>query len=428
MIGFETGIMQSGYTGRWWPDGATLALNFTRPARAMTNNVPASLASIMTTNRSSSAVAKNLDGSLVAFLANEPRVTDKGLLIEESRTNELTESESLTGEANSNTTLAASTLTAPHGLVAGTSVVSDTTSTLVKSIRFDTLSTTTITFSGYFKANGNDFMQIAHESSGNFYANFDLSDGTIGNVGVTTTASIENAGDGWWRCITTMMLTSASSVRAAIIDSKTAAAFATSTAAVGNGFYAFGVQSEEADTASSYIPTSGSSVTRVADDIRLVQSGSLPFAGFNSAEGTIVVEAQVQNLDGVQQAAYSFDDNTANIWLSAGVKLGGGTNDEIAFYAHSPSSDEAWIRHASAAVSNTNYRLASAWKENDFVSSVNGNTALIDTNGIVPAVTNLRLGNHLKSEIGYLNGYLQSLTYFPYRISNAELQMFSASI
>jgi hypothetical protein len=65
-------------------------------------------------------------------------------------------------------------------------------------------------------------------------------------------------------------------------------------------------------------------------------------------------------------------------------------------------------------------RTAGAYKVNDFAVSTNGGTVATDTLGTIPTVDRLRLGERVTGN--NLNGYLRRITYYPRRLSNAELQ------
>jgi hypothetical protein len=76
----------------------------------------------------------------------------------------------------------------------------------------------------------------------------------------------------------------------------------------GTGGIAFaGVQLEEGSVATSFIPTSGSTVTRAADD--LVISGSAFTDFFSSSEGTFYAEYQFNDADGANSLIYGSADN-----------------------------------------------------------------------------------------------------------------------
>jgi hypothetical protein len=57
------------------------------------------------------------------------------------------------------------------------------------------------TFSVYVKAGTQNFVQLYCTGDFQAFANFDVSAGTVGTAGTKTTASIQNVGNGWYRCV-----------------------------------------------------------------------------------------------------------------------------------------------------------------------------------------------------------------------------------
>jgi hypothetical protein len=72
--------------------------------------------------------------------------------------------------------------------------------------------------------------------------------------------------------------------------------------------------------------------------------------------------------------------------------------------------------YGSAGVS---YKLAGAYKANDFAYSFNGTTAVTDTSGTVPFVSQMQIGNLLTTR--EFNGNISRIAYFNRRLANTEL-------
>jgi hypothetical protein len=85
---------------------------------------------------------------------------------------------------------------------------------------------------------------------------------------------------------------------------------------------------------------------------------------------------------------------------------------------------QADLNNGVAITANTVAKIASAYKANDFAMSTNSGTVQTDTSGSVPSVTQLQLGQGVPGPA--LNGYLRRITYYPRRLSNAELQAITA--
>lgn len=70
----------------WWPSGARFAADFIN-RRAMSNGVQLPLSAVLTMSRASVKRAKTSAGTWTTFAANEPAITDQGMLIEPEATN-----------------------------------------------------------------------------------------------------------------------------------------------------------------------------------------------------------------------------------------------------------------------------------------------------------------------------------------------------
>lgn len=105
-------------------------------------------------------------------------------------------------------TIAANSTAAPDGTLTA-DTLADTTANaghLVYESAASITSGTTYTFSVFAKASTATVIQVLGRSGtmgANVWANFNLSNGTIGSVGSSTTASITDFGGGWYRCIVT---------------------------------------------------------------------------------------------------------------------------------------------------------------------------------------------------------------------------------
>ena len=169
--------------------------------------------------------------------------------------------------------------------------------------------------------------------------------------------------------------------------------------------------------ATSVIPTTTVALTRNADNTSV--ASLTPW--FNATEGTIAVKYRT-GADLVTTRAAVFDDGGFNNTISAVGANSGGSGPTFDVFVGGVS--QAGIPAGSINAANTTFTLAGAYKANDFAASRNGSVAATDTSGTLPTVTTLRLGQQLNS--GYLNGWVQSFSYYPRRLSNTELQTLTA--
>ncbi len=171
-------------------------------------------------------------------------------------------------------------------------------------------------------------------------------------------------------------------------------------------------QLEQGAFATSVIPTTTAALTRAAD----VASVNTLSPWYNAAEGTLFAEsvcfAPTSNFDGV---AYINDGTNPSIGL------GRNNADSRAFGAGASLNQGAGTFPQSAVV-----KQAVRAQENNFALSTNGSAVVSDlTTNPLLAVTTLSIGA-VASSGGYLNGYLRRITYYPRRLSNAELQAITA--
>ena len=92
-------------------------------------------------------------------------------------------------------------------------------------------------------------------------ARFDIIDGTVSTIS-SGSASIINAGNGWWRVSVTTSGNTITTMRPKIIlVSASGTASSTATGVVNSGLYVWGAQLEANTTSSAYIPTTTSSLS-----------------------------------------------------------------------------------------------------------------------------------------------------------------------
>ena len=81
--------------------------------------------------------------------------------------------------------------------------------------------------------------------------------------------------------------------------------------------------------------------------------------------------------------------------------------------------NQADLTPTGALTANTVAKLTLAYKANDFAASGNGGTVVTDATGTVPTgMSQVFLGG----PSGVLNGYIRRITYYPVRLTNANLQ------
>ncbi len=213
--------------------------------------------------------------------------TCPSLLVEPQRTNLITYSSSFDNSSwvKIATSVTANSIVSPSGLQDADTLTANGSNALHivswQSINFGANNTISV----YAKKGTNNFLQIYTDFVNTDWANFDLNNGVIGSYGSTTSnVTIEDAGNGWYRC--SMVTGSASSqyVNFSIITSATSPR--TETNSLSTSVYLWGAQLEAGSYATSYIPTTSASVTRNADE--LIKTSATALIG--QTEGTILLD------------------------------------------------------------------------------------------------------------------------------------------
>ena len=145
----------------------------------------------------------------------------------------------------------------------------------------------------------------------------------------------------------------------------------------GSELYLWGAQLEEGSFPTSYIPTSGSTVTRNQDQFSRDGIGSL----INSTEGVLFAEIQGfanYNL----QRVMSLSDGSSNVnTVQLGI-LNSTSNYKIFVSVRVGSSFQAFMTYDLGAIVPTMVKVAIKYKENDFALWVDGVERATDTSGL----------------------------------------------
>jgi len=267
--------------------------------------------------RASSATVVNKAGLIETVGSGEPRIDFKddakgALLLEPSRTNLLQYSEDFTSTEwtkNSVSTPIADSIS-PDGSLNGYSVTNNATGTCILYDNEIGASLLDSTFSVFFKYKDLQYVSLRIDSPTDT-ALFDILNGSIVGSDATITPRIKNYGNGWYRCsITHDSLTAAGN--AVIMWNESGVLNDNTMASTNVGYYIYGAQFEVGSYATSYIPTSGSAVTRVAEST----SQTVPDGVIGQTEGVMLLDVGKYESIGSISSAIIFISN------ALGDKLG----------------------------------------------------------------------------------------------------------
>lgn len=405
----------------------TLALNFTGPT----------LDPQITFTRSTTATYTNSSGVLATAAINGARfdynpvtLAPKGLLIEEQRVNLCLQSENFsTTWTNANSVEQTNVIVAPDGTQTADLLQADSSTTAsARDLRQNVTGTVTAahTLSVYAKAKNGTFISLAFRNqaaaANSCSAEFNLATGTISiaaaNAGNATgaTASITSVGNGWYRCSISGTADTSGTIFTLIFNGRTTSNSST-VAANTELCYLWGAQLEAGAFATSYIPTVASQVTRAADVA--VMTGTNFSSWYNQSEGTFVA-SYILGADSLSIGVIGVDDNTSSNVIQMRYTSGSAAQFTISVGGVTQVS----LAPSGYSTAGT-YKRAIAYKVNSFNQAINGALPNAeDTSGTLPVVTQARIGNEASSN--FINGHIQSITYYPSRLSNAELLALSA--
>jgi len=172
----------------------------------------------------------------------------------------------------------------------------------------------------------------------------------------------------------------------------------TSTGAV--SILLYGAQLEAGSAPTSYIPSSGGTVTRNADVATITGTNFSDF--WQAARGGTSVLAIPSTVSSIRPLV-QFDDNTANNIIAL---RGNTTNPEL--YIVDGGTPQAQL-DAGTIAANTPYSLTGWWQTNDCKARKDSGAVVTDTTATIPTVTQMRIGS---DGTNYLNGTIATIGYY----------------
>jgi hypothetical protein len=182
-------------------------------------------------------------------------------------------------------------------------------------------------------------------------------------------------------------------------------------------------QLETGSFPTSYIPTTGTALTRSADVASI--TGTKFSSWYSQSEGTVFADAFnrviydgtnifpyiLQFDDGSNAERISFDHSALSLGYRGFFVVRDNNVDSAAVTAIYPASSGF-------------LKMAGAYALNSFAASANGNPANTDNSGTLPTVNRLQIGKGLGQQ--YV-GTISRLTYFPDRLPDTTLQAITAT-
>lgn len=367
--------------------------------------------------------------------------TNTGLLIEGAMTNYFNTTEILAGN-NAAVTITSNAIAAPDGTLtadkmveaAGTSVGKQ----IFRSANNSAFATpgTWCTFSLFAKAGERykfqlDISDAVFTSADN--ATFDLLAGTVTyNASGQYSADIIPYPNGWYRCSLTSKVVTATG-GGMFLNMLDNAGNGTYTGDGTSGLYFWGIQLENNQSPTSYIPATTTtyvtrsadvyasvSATRAKEDVYILGT-NFNTGWYNQNEGTIFADWI--------EGTYSTNRVPGIVSLNSGYSAA--YINRIDVRRQDPTYIASYISvngiNSSSVARTTNYafkqrlKAAVAYKQNDFAFAFSGNTTFAtDTSGNPPTVDRLQIGS-IDGSNYHLDGWMRSIVYYPKRITNTTI-------
>ena len=334
------------------------------------------IANDFTFTRNSTATFVNQQGLVATSSANTPRIDystgQAAFLLEPQSTNLIPYSEDFSqGIWTKDNVTVTNGFTSP----AGDSSAYKLQLTQISGVHLLNIAVTSSsvkTYSVFAKQNGYKRFRFNTGSSSNGYASFDLNNGSVVATGGTfySSSSIEDYGNGWYKCSMTLLSNAPNKYNLAIEDDNGAVNF------LGDGvssIYVWGAQVEALPFSSSYIKTSGTTATRVQESC----TDATPT--INSEEGTLYAEVSALANDGtVRYFGLSDGSNSNRV-----VILFYGSANKVRGIVSSGGTKYVDFNYSVTNLTES-HKIALKYKGNDFALWVDGVEGNTDITGITP--------------------------------------------
>lgn len=360
------------------------------------------------------------------FIHNSISRFPLGLLMEDSSTNLITYSEDFSNPIYVKTNCSASTnvTIAPSGALAADklSIGSGTSINVFNFVSVTLVTADTYVISCYAKRVEYNFLFLGFNTSSTEYAaaQFNLSNGTVqyseavGTGYSIISAAIANVTNQWYRC--SIVLKSNNVSENLQISPSSVAWTGGSRPGSGqngnnfNGILVWGAQLEHRPSLTSYIATSGSAVTRTADEAYISGSNLI---NINGNTGTFLCTYSLSR--GEEYApVFSLDDGTAD--------------NQIVLYTQSNQTTFSIVNgsviQCTLTLPNIQFAInktAFAYLRNYFAQSTNYATAVTDFTGLPPESVNiLRIGSDVAG--AKFNGAILKIAYYPIQTNTFQVK------
>jgi hypothetical protein len=281
--------------------------------------------------------------------------------------------------------------------------------------QYTTVTAQTYTASIFTKQTGRRYISFVSDMKGvSDAAYFDLQTKTAINVASGYTCSVEDFGNGWLRLIVTFTATAGTRYVIWGGSPDGSSTFYGGSTSISQTFY--GYQLEAGSYATSYIPTTSATATRVADACFKTGISSL----IGQTEGVIFFDGYFGN---ETDEMYAIIQNSLGSSTTSSMYLIK-SSSSIKFQSYDSTTTLQWEISGGSYTLGQRIKIAGAYKANDIVLYVNGVQIGTDTSATIATCTALQIGVYPASPTANFqyNGKVNQAILFPTRLSNSELQ------
>ena len=357
-----------------------------------------------------------------------------GLLIEVSRTNLFTYSEAFnTSWTNIRSSDSGTTATAdPEGNTTGAAykLVANTDNNTHRLDRTNLSMSTSTTYTMSVWAKAAEYtgvsLTIADSSNSSHGIYFDLSNGTFTNGGNAHSGSMIAYPNGWYRCIATYTTPASFNFQQCLIGVLQNGTTHTYAGNNSSGIYIWGAQLEQGSFATSYIPTSGTTVTRAVDTA--VIKGTNFTDWYDSSASTLFMESKLSSA--ISSGQYPF--------VAFEVESNNNRNSSFAITRRSGQGVRA-INYDSSGTQDLDITNSTSWDGGTYrkfayaLDNSGSSSVLVDDGTVIgtdssyatsslSSVNILRFADHNSGGMTNFNVTIKSFKYYPKRLPNAQLQ------
>ena len=387
-------------------------------------------ARVTVTRALNTATAVNSSGYIATVNANLPRfdynptapITCKGLLIEESRANIFLQSEALTSPwvISGGGSLNATPTAAPDNANTAKKLQENTANTYFSAYQPVTLTNGAVYTASFFaKPSGRDWLFL-YFSGGTATAYVNIATKTVGTTTGSPTITFTDYANGFVRV--TMAFTNASvggqNVQVWLAQSDGVRIYQGDGA---SGMYIWGFQLELGAFATSYIPTTTTSLTRNADAVSMTGTNFSDW--YNATEGTLQVIGSMNTAStSIFQTFAMIGDANNSLQIFNNLSASRFRGD---IYSGGSIQKAFTYTAAGAPASGTTYNIIVGLKANDFAMAINGNTVATANSGLMPVSPSALYIGSVNTGAQQIGGYIRKLAYYNQKLTNSEIQAFS---